>query len=105
MREYEIELVCTCNSCPEQYDAIDAGENRIAYLRLRYGHFTVECPDAGGRLIYQSETISEGVFIDSEREHYLNAAKKAIAAYYSEKEQEELEEEYYYADYYDDIEF
>jgi hypothetical protein len=31
-----IELRQTCEACPEQYDAY-LGDNRIGYLRLRYG--------------------------------------------------------------------
>lgn len=46
MNIQDIILKQTCFAYPEQYDAIDGitGE-RVGYLRLRHGHFTVEVPD------------------------------------------------------------
>lgn len=39
-------LVQTCSACPEQYDVLDDDGFQIGYLRLRWGEFTVEVPDA-----------------------------------------------------------
>ena len=83
MNTYDINLVRTCYACPEQYDALDKDGNCIAYLRLRHGSFTVECPDVGGECVYQAEPEGDGIFEDDERELYLDAAKQAIAQYYN----------------------
>lgn len=79
----DINLVRTCRVCPEQYDAKDTDGNCIAYLRLRHGAFTVECPDIGGECVYYAEPRGDGVFEDDEREIHLNAAKQAIVQYYN----------------------
>lgn len=83
MNIQDISLVRTCDACPEQYNAVDKDGNCIAYLRLRHGSFTVECPDVGGKCVYCAEPHGDGIFEDSEREMYLNAAKQAIVQYYS----------------------
>lgn len=80
----DINLVRTCEVCPEQYDALDKDGNCIAYLRLRYGTFTVECPDFGGTCVYSAEPRGEGMFDDNERDIYLNNAKQAIVQYYNQ---------------------
>ena len=73
----EIELIRTCYACPEQYDAFVDGE-QVGYLRLRHGFFTVEYPDANGKLIYEAEPEGDGLFSDNEREYFLNKAKEEI---------------------------
>lgn len=83
MNASDITLVKTCAACPEQYDAFYKFRDKIAYLRLRYGAFTVECPDVGGELIYSVCPKGDGVFDAEERDGYLDDAKAAIAAYYS----------------------
>ena len=78
-RDLEIDgfrLECTCFVCPEQYSVFYAGD-QVAYLRLRHGRFTVECPDVGGELVYLSYTKGDGCFDDRER---LPELKRAIAA-------------------------
>lgn len=79
----DIVLYKTCDACPEQYDALGPDGNQIAYLRLRHGSFTVECPDVGGELIYSVCPDGDGVFCDYEREGYLSDAKAAIASFYN----------------------
>lgn len=79
----EIILVQTCTTCPEQYDAKDKGGNMLGYLRLRWGTFTVECPDVGGEIVYWAEPDGEGSFHDYERDMYLSRAKAAIADYWT----------------------
>lgn len=70
-------LVRTCSAFPEQYDAIRDGE-RIGYLRLRHGCFTVSCPDWGGEEVYYAEPRGQGEFYPDERSGYLLAAIDAI---------------------------
>lgn len=81
----DIILDLTCSACPEQYDALDKDGNCIAYLRLRHGAFTVECPDVGGECVYHANPQGDGIFEDDEREMYLDAAKQAIVQYYLRK--------------------
>lgn len=77
MQREDIELIQTCGACPEQYDAIFDGKT-VGYLRLRYGHFSVNYPYVAGELIYSAYPSGDGIFDSDEREHYLNAAKDAI---------------------------
>lgn len=74
----EIRLELTCSACPEQYDATYSGQ-QVGYLRLRHGNFTVECPDVGGKLVYEAQPEGDGIFEDEERDYYLSAAKMKIA--------------------------
>lgn len=68
--------------CPEQYDAFNEDGNMIAYLRLRHGKFTVECPHVGGELILFGRPMGDGLFDDDERTEWLNKAIAAIKNYY-----------------------
>jgi len=72
-----IELTCTCSAFPEQYDAF-VRDRLVGYLRLRHGHFTVRYPNFEGEIIYEVHSLGGGIFNDSEREFYLDTAKKAI---------------------------
>lgn len=74
-----IELMKTCDACPEQYDAF-IGDRMVGYLRLRHGTFRVDYPDAGGETLFTAHPIGDGIFDDDEREFYLEAARIAIAA-------------------------
>jgi hypothetical protein len=73
----KIELVMTCEACPEQYDAFIDGK-QVAYLRLRHGYFYVAYPDVGGEVIYSADTKGDGMFEDDEREGHLIAARLRI---------------------------
>lgn len=79
IEEKDIKLVKTCNACPEQYDAYHNGE-KVGYLRLRHGNFSVTYPDIGGKIIYQANPIGDGAFIHDESAKYLSEARKAIIA-------------------------
>ncbi|MBE7009602.1 MAG: hypothetical protein E7422_10920 [Ruminococcaceae bacterium] len=79
----DIILHQTCDMCPEQYDAVDQKGKMLGYLRLRWGNFTVECPDVWGELVYEAQPEGFGCFEDDEREEYLQKAKKAIAEYWN----------------------
>lgn len=76
----DIELKQICPVCPEAYDAFVDGE-RVAYLRLRHGHFRVDVPNAGGDTIFTAEPEGDGFSMPFEREGFLNAAKEAITAH------------------------
>lgn len=82
MKPENIRLERTCYACPEQYDAFDENGNLIGYLHLRWGTFTVECPDSGGELVFKDNVCGGGMFLGSERERYLRVAKIAILNYY-----------------------
>jgi hypothetical protein len=77
VKKSEIELVQTCEACPEQYNAFLNGI-KVGYLRLRHGCFTVQCPDVGGEQVYSAFTEGDGMFINGERDKYLRKAVKAI---------------------------
>jgi hypothetical protein len=72
-----IRLRRTCYACPEQYDAYD-GDEKVGYLRLRHGSFTVESPDCGGTLVYSASPLGDGIFEDDERDYHLRFAVDAI---------------------------
>ena len=74
----DIELRLTCYACPEQYDAFYAGV-MVGYLRLRWGYFSVTCPDVCGEVVYSAEPEGHGEFCEHERERYLSEARAAIA--------------------------
>lgn len=67
-----IRLEQTCGACPEQYTAFDKDDNPVGYLRLRHGHFRVECPP--GETVYEAEPKGDGCFEGDEREYYLGMA-------------------------------
>lgn len=50
----DIELKMTSCACPEQYDATAKGMINVAYLRLRWGYFSVMCPAIRGEEIYHA---------------------------------------------------
>lgn len=74
----KIDLQETCGACPEQYDAY-IGELQVGYLRLRHGAFRVDVPQCGGEVVYQAYPDGDGCFTDSERDHFLGEAMRAIA--------------------------
>ena len=66
-----LELVKTCERCPEQYDVLLNGE-KVAYIRLRFGNLTAEMDE---KEIYYHKFDNEfkGEFeTDAEREKYLS---------------------------------
>lgn len=77
MGDGKIQLVQTSVACPEQYDAYLSGE-KVGYLRLRHGYFSVECPDACETIVYEATPIGDGAFEEGERDYYLRFAVDAI---------------------------
>lgn len=85
VRWQDIQLVETCGACPEQYDALYDGKE-VGYLRLRHGHFNVQCPNVGGESVYAADPIGDGCFDSEEREFYLISARQAIANWCNKKQ-------------------
>jgi hypothetical protein len=81
MSDTEIRLVRTCTACPEQYDAM-RGDDRVGYLRLRHGQFTVQLRDPDGPVVYEVSVGNElnGMFTDGQRELFLKIATNALQA-------------------------
>ncbi len=77
METLTIKLEKTCHACPEQYDMF-INEERVGYLRLRHGRFTVTYPDVGGELLLDLHPRGDGVFYEEERSHYLMQAIRAV---------------------------
>jgi len=64
-------LVEGCGACPEDYDLF-LGEERVAYLRLRYGKFRIEVAHLPGTYFNVGNPKGDGVFDnDDEREAFL----------------------------------
>lgn len=72
-----LQLDLTCAACPEQYDVSKDGE-MIAYLRLRHGEFTVDCPGVGGEEIMSESPNGDGCFDTNERLLWLTKALRKI---------------------------
>src|SRR5437879_2641767 len=60
-RPVVVRLAQTCFACPGQYDAF-IGEEKAGYLRLRHGHFSVDCPDVFGETVYEASPNGDGIF-------------------------------------------
>ena len=73
----DVKLVMTSIACPEQYDAFYKGK-QVGYLRLRHGYYIVIYPNHMGKIIYEAYPKGDGMFEDSERDFYLNRARKVI---------------------------
>lgn len=72
-----LQLVRTCDACPEQYDVFKDTE-LVGYIRLRHGYFSVRVPNSSGQEIYSAYPKGDGLFKAEERNYYLKEAKKAI---------------------------
>lgn len=80
-------------ACPEQYDVFDEDsdtpEKQVAYVRLRWGHLRVVCPDIcvePNTEVYYHDFNEEykGIFCnDTERDFYLKQIRKAINKHYA----------------------
>ena len=82
LEPFELEgatVTMTCWACPEQYD-VAIGEERVGYLRLRWGHFRAYFPDVGGEIVYEADLGDglSGSFSPEERQHHLPLAIKAL---------------------------
>lgn len=75
----ELKFVMTCGACPEQYD-VYLNDEKVAYVRLRWGVLSVSYPDVRGDIIYEHDFNEEfkGGFGVGEREKYFEIIKKKI---------------------------
>lgn len=80
-----LEFICTCSACPEQYDVVllkDGERYQVGYVRLRGGGLRVECPGYGGEEVYHYHFTGDGwrgCFDDEEqRLDHLKTAAEAI---------------------------
>lgn len=82
----DVVLEQTSQAFPEQYDAWVGGA-RVAYLRLRGGHFYVQCPTCAlfdGVIVYAAN-VGYGEFDTAEqRVEELGKAREAIAKWVNE---------------------
>ena len=83
MKANDIHLIRTCEAFPEQYDAIDPQGNAVGYLRLRWGFFTVFCPDCEGQEVYCEDNANGRGYFSSNtaRKKALRKAKAVIAGW------------------------
>ncbi len=77
-------------ACPEQYDVFDLEGTLCAYVRLRHSQVKVYCPDFGGHIVYEAETIGDGAFLSSERLKHLKAAVIGIQEWIISKQYDEI---------------
>lgn len=80
-----IDFICTCCACPEQYDCIFDYNNKsyqVGYVRLRYGKLTCSFPDVGNKTIYEHIFEDEpylGVFpSEEERSKHLEIISELL---------------------------
>jgi hypothetical protein len=75
-----IRFVLTCPMFPEQYEAFDNKNKRVAYVNLRYGYLTCDyCPNVFRKTLYSEFTISGGTFYNAkERCFHLKKIAKCI---------------------------
>ena len=82
----------TCSASPEQYECFDKNGHQVAYLRLRWGEFSVCCPEALGTRILVGNPNGQCCFDnDEERVDYLKEAFENIEEYYNNIFDEENE--------------
>ena len=87
-------LILTCQACPEQYDVYNEDKQIVGYLRLRHGKFRCDVPGTFGETIYTAHPKGDGIFDDSEREHFLQEATNAIEKFYKEHSLEDTLQKY-----------
>lgn len=80
----DLEFVCTCWACPEQYDVYDSNDNQVAYVRLRWGTLRVNAPDYEGEEIYCDNYGDgfTGIFDPEDREDRLKIIANKIKEHY-----------------------
>jgi hypothetical protein len=74
----------TCFMCPEQYN-VYLNDEKVAYLRLRHGHFTAKVNDT---IVYEAHPDGDGGFTTEESNKYLYNAINAIDIFLSNKDLE-----------------
>ena len=87
-----LELILTCEACPEQYDVMLKGVE-VGYLRLRHGIFYAQCPSVGGETVYEvmfEDGGSDGVFDEADRAIHIPSALLAISRWVTENRKDLL---------------
>jgi hypothetical protein len=82
-RKIKLDIVQTGTACPEQYEVFTKDGKQVGYIRLRHGHFRVECPEWGGVRVYNNDNIEaecgcDGCFDEVSRKRFMKIALKHI---------------------------
>lgn len=75
-----LKFVKTCPACPEQYDVFNKEGKIVAYIRLRWGTITIQCPDSVGVVILNENYGYEmcGEFMrDKDRKAFIKRAENS----------------------------
>lgn len=102
MKKEDLRLVCTCDSCPEQYDVFAEGYSYpVGYIRFRSGWFTCRALGESGLSVSSPIIVS---WVDSEsmneipaivKDNLLDICKDAICQYFTTKERLTMVDEKY----------
>lgn len=103
MKKEDLRLVCTCDSCPEQYDVFAEGYNyRVGYIRFRSGWFSCQTLDETENILFRPIVVAWGG--DSEcnneipaivKDDLLDICKDAICQYFTTEERLNMVDEKY----------
>ena len=89
-----LQLVCTCGACPEQYDVYSAENELVGYICFRLGSLYCCSQNQNGidfdNVVYTWDCNDgwAGVIPDDVREEVLENCKQALAKYCTEKQSE-----------------
>lgn len=72
-----LKFVTTCPSTPEQYDVF-SGEEKVGYVRVRFGCITAQSPDWRGELVLDAWPKGNDYLEPDEREYWLTEAAVEI---------------------------
>jgi hypothetical protein len=81
-----LDLIKTCEACPEQYEVFLGGVP-VGYLRLRHGTFRADAIAVGGPTVYSQDGIlGDGEFLhEQDRAKHLLAAVRALAGWWDKR--------------------
>lgn len=90
LKDYDLEFKGG-GMCPEQYDVFLNGK-QVAYVRLRWGYLSVDCPGSGDIddskeiYSYEFEDDMKGSFTTEERKKYFGIISQRIKLWIEEQE-------------------
>lgn len=93
----ELNFVKTCDACPEQYDVFDENGYKVAYVRLRHGWLSVECPTniiTDDNVIFGMSTEGDGSLTSREKPIVMDMVKSAINHWIDTREEVSIGEVY-----------
>lgn len=93
----ELNFVKTCDECPEQYDVFDEDGYRVAYVRLRQGWLSVECPTniiTDDNVIFGMSTEGDVSLTSRERPIVMDMVKSVINHWIDTREEVSIGEVY-----------